>query len=287
MGDRTIGHTIGHTIGFLGAGNMAGALIKGLLGAGLVTAERILASDPQGERLAALAATYGIRTTADNHAVVREADVVFLAVKPQIVDQVLGDLAAAWRPAALLISLAAGMPVAALEHYLPPGARVVRAMPNTPAMVLAGATAISPGRHATAADLDLARALFEAVGRVSVLDEAQHDAVAAVSGSGPAYVMVVIDALADAAARVGLPRDVALALVAQTVHGAAKLLLETGATPAALKAMATSPRGVAAAGLAVLEAGPLHRVLLDTVEAATARSAELGREVLHRLRDPR
>jgi pyrroline-5-carboxylate reductase len=275
--------TLDHTVGFVGAGNMAGALIKGLLGAGIVPADRIVASDPRSERLDELAGLYQIRAAPDNRAVVAEADVVFLAVKPQLVAEVLGELAPAWRAGSLLISLAAGMPVVALEHYLP-GARVVRAMPNTPAMVLAGATAISPGSHATVTDLGLARALFEAVGRVSVLAEAHHDAVAALSGSGPAYVMVFIEALAEAGVQVGLPRDTALELVAQTVYGAAKLLLETGATPGALKDMATSPRGVAAAGLDTLETGPLRRALLDTVEAAMTRSAELGRQVRHSLR---
>jgi pyrroline-5-carboxylate reductase len=272
-----------HTVGFVGAGNLAGALIKGLIGAGRVPADRIVASDPRGERLDELTAQYGIRAALDNRTVVTEADLVLLAVKPQLVAEVLGELAPAWRPGSLLISLAAGMPVVALEHYLP-GARVVRAVPNTPVMVLAGATAISPGSRATPADLELARTLFEAVGRVSVLDESQHDAIAALSGSGPAYVMVFIEALAEAGVQVGLPRDTALELVTQTVYGAAKMLLETGATPRALKDMATSPRGVAAAGLDVLETGPLRRALLDTVEAATTRSAELGRQIRHRLR---
>lgn len=273
-----------HTIGFVGAGNMAGAMIKGLLAARLVPADRIVASDPRIERLDELVDLHAIRVAPDNRTVVRQADVVFLAVKPQIVDQVLTDLAPAWHASALLISLAAGMPITALEHYLPAGARVVRAMPNTPAMVLAGATAISPGSLARPADLDLARTLFEAVGQVSVLAEVHHDAIAAVSGSGPAYVMVIIDALAEAAAQVGLPRETALQLVAQTVYGSAKLLLETGVSPRALKDMATSPRGVAAAGLNALETSALRRALLDTVEAATSRSAELGHQVLHRLR---
>ncbi|HEU4411364.1 MAG TPA: pyrroline-5-carboxylate reductase, partial [Polyangiaceae bacterium] len=185
------------TVGFVGAGNMAGALIKGLLHAKLLPPERILASDPHGDRLGDLVKQYGIRAARDNVAVVREADVVVLAVKPQVIDKVLAAFASEVRPGSLLISVAAGVPVAAIEHHLPPETRVVRTMPNTAAMVLAGATAISPGTYATEADLALARTLFEAVGRVTVLDESLLDAVTGLSGSGPAYIMLIIEALAD------------------------------------------------------------------------------------------
>jgi pyrroline-5-carboxylate reductase len=273
------------TVGFIGAGNMAGALIKGLLNAELLRPDRIVASDPHGERLAALAKQYGIRTAPDNQAVAREADVLVLAVKPQVIDKVLNGFANDFRPeTTLLISVAAGVPVAALEFNLPANTRVVRSMPNTAAMVLAGATAVSPGTHATADDLALARTIFEAVGRVTVLDETLLDAVTGLSGSGPAYIMLIIEALADGGVKVGLHRDSALMLAAQTVYGSAKLLLETGAHPGALKDMVTSPGGTAIAGLHTLETGALRRTLMDAVEVASSRSEELGAQILHRLR---
>jgi pyrroline-5-carboxylate reductase len=272
------------TVGFVGAGNMAGALIKGLLHAKLLPAERIIASDPRAERLAELSKQYGIRAARDNRDVLREADVVILAVKPQVIDKVLAGFAAEWRTASLLVSVAAGVPVAAIESNLPPDTRVVRTMPNTAAMVLAGATAISPGTHATEDDLALTRTLFEAVGRVTVLDETLLDAVTGLSGSGPAYIMLIIEALADGGVKVGLHRDTALMLAAQTVYGSAKLLLETGAHPGALKDMVTSPGGTAIAGLHTLEAGALRRTLMDAVESAARRSEELGAQILQRLR---
>jgi pyrroline-5-carboxylate reductase len=264
------------TLGFLGAGNMAGALIKGLLHAQAVEPSRIVASDLKAERLEQLAAAHHIRTTTDNHALVRDVDVLVLAVKPQVVDKVLTAIGTEVKAGTLVISVAAGVPIAAIEARLPAGAHVVRSMPNTPATALAGATAISAGTHATEDDLGVARALFEAVGRVVTLDESQLDAVTGLSGSGPAYVMLMIEALADGGVKVGLHRDTALLLAAQTVYGSAKLLLETGEHPGRLKDMVTSPGGTAIAGLHTLESGGLRRTLIDAVEAATHRSEALG-----------
>ena len=266
---------------------MAGALIRGLLHGGTVTPAQIRVSDVKEERLAELAGRFGVETTQDNEALVRTSDVVVLAVKPQIVDRVLGSVAAgllepasaaAMRSAgdagaplaaaehgrvatrsAVVVSIAAGVPIDAIEARLPPGARVVRAMPNTAAIALAGATAIALGAHATRDDEEIARALFEAVGRCVVLDESLLDAVTGLSGSGPAYVMVIIEALADGGVKVGLGRDTALLLAAQTVYGAAKLQLETGEHPGRLKDMVTSPGGTAIAGLHTLESGGLRR----------------------------
>ncbi len=269
---------IDKTLGFLGAGNMAGALIKGLLHSGTVPKDRIIASDVTAERLAALAQAHGIRTTQDNHALVRDVDVLVLAVKPQAIDKVLSSIGLDVSERHLVISVAAGVPLSALEAKLP-GARIVRTMPNTCAIVLAGATAIAPGTHASEADVDVARRIFEAVGRVVVLEEASLDAVTGLSGSGPAYVMLMIEALADGGVKVGLHRDTALLLAAQTVYGSAKLLLETGEHPGRLKDQVTSPGGTAIAGLHTLEAGGLRRTLIDAVEAATLRSAELGRQM--------
>jgi pyrroline-5-carboxylate reductase len=263
-------------LGFLGAGNMSGALIKGLLHGQVMPAGRILASDAKPERLEQLRKLHGIRTTGDNHALVGECDVVVLAVKPQVVDKVLTEVGHDVRPDQLIISVAAGVPVDALEARLPPGSRIVRAMPNTPATVQAGATAIAGGAHAREEDLRVASELFEAVGRVVTLDEGLLDAVTGLSGSGPAYVMLIIEALADGGVKVGLHRDTSLLLAAQTVFGAAKLLLESGEHPGRLKDMVTSPGGTAIAGLHTLESGALRKTLIDAVETASKRAAELG-----------
>jgi pyrroline-5-carboxylate reductase len=272
------------TLGFLGAGNMAGALIKGLLQAEVTRPERIIASDVQADRLKQLHGAHKIRTTADNHALVQEADVLVLSVKPQVVDKVLAQIGADIRKDQLIVSVAAGVPISALEARLPPGTKVIRAMPNTPAIALAGATGIAAGEHAKDADVEVARALFEAVGRVVVLDEGLLDAVTGLSGSGPAYVMVIIEALADGGVKVGLHRDTALLLAAQTVFGSAKLLLETGEHPARLKDMVTSPGGTTIAGLHALESGALRKTLIDAVEAATKRAEELGVQMAEKLR---
>jgi pyrroline-5-carboxylate reductase len=271
------------TLGFIGGGNMAGALIKGLLSSGTVRADRVVASDITPERLAHLSSTHGIRTTSDNHALVRDSNVVLLAVKPQAIDKVLAQIANDITPQHLVISVAAGVPGAAIEGKLPAKTRLVRAMPNTPAIVLAGATALAAGPHATEADVAIARTIFEAVGRVVVLDESLLDAVTGLSGSGPAYVMLMIEALADGGVKVGLHRDTALMLAAQTVYGSAKLLLETGEHPGRLKDQVTSPGGTAIAGLHTLEAGGLRRTLIDAVEVATERSAELGAQMSRKL----
>jgi pyrroline-5-carboxylate reductase len=274
----------GRKIGFIGGGNMAGAMIRGLVHSGAVTADQIRASDVKGERLDELRDKYGIVTTTDNEDLARWADVAVIAVKPQIVDRILAPLAASLNESDLVISIAAGVPIEALEARLPAGARVVRAMPNTAAIALAGATAIAPGAHATSGDLDVAKALFEAVGRCVVVDETLLDAVTGLSGSGPAYVMLMIEALADGGVKVGLGRDTALLLAAQTVYGAAKLQLETGEHPGRLKDMVTSPGGTAIAGLHTLEAGGLRRTLIDAVEAASLRAAELGAQMAQKLR---
>ncbi len=271
-------------LGFLGAGNMAAALIKGLLHGEVLPPARILASDVKAERLEQLHAAHGIRTTMDNHQLLRESDVVVLAVKPQVIDKVLTEVGKDVRADQLVVSVAAGVPIEALESRLPPGSRVVRSMPNTPATVQAGATAISAGAHASADDMRIARELFEAVGRVVVLDEGLLDAVTGLSGSGPAYVMLIVEALADGGVKVGLHRDTALLLAAQTVFGSAKLLLETGEHPGRLKDMVTSPGGTAIAGLHTLESGALRKTLIDAVEAATERAAELGAQMAAKLR---
>jgi pyrroline-5-carboxylate reductase len=264
------------SIAFIGAGNMAEALIKGILGAGLVAPGKIFGSEPRKERGDELTTRYGIRTTRDNGEAARATDLLFLSVKPQIMEQVCREIAPHLDKRTLVVSVAAGTPISTLEALLPSGTRVVRAMPNTPALVGAGATAIAPGTHATDADLELARTVFAAVGMAVVLDESQLDAVTGLSGSGPAYVFLIIEALSDAGVKMGLSRHNAQALAAQTVLGSAKLLLETGEHPGRLKDMVTSPGGTAIAGLHTLEAGGLRTTLINAVQSATERSRALG-----------
>ena len=270
-------------IGILGAGNMAGALLEGMLASGTVSADQVQASDIRDDRLAELARRHGIKTHPDNSTLVSWSNVVLLAVKPQVVDRVLEQAGAAFKPDTLLVSIAAGVPIRALEARLPSSVRVVRAMPNTAAIALASATAIAPGLHATERDLKIAKTLFDAVGRTVVLDESLIDAVTGLSGSGPAYVMLMIEAMADGGVKVGLHRDTALLLAAQTVYGSAKLLLDTGEHPGRLKDMVTSPGGTAIAGLHTLESGGLRRTLIDAVDSATRRAGELGELMVAKL----
>jgi pyrroline-5-carboxylate reductase len=262
-------------IGFIGAGNMAEALVRGLLGSKAASTAGVRASDPSPLRRQGLLETYGVSTTDDNATLAQWADVLVLAVKPQVADQALASIAGSVGDA-LVISIAAGITTQRIEAALPKGTHVVRAMPNTAAMALAAATAVAPGRHAEPADLQLARSLFESVGRCVVVPEASLDAVTGLSGSGPAYVMLFIEALADGGVKAGLPRDVALMLAAQTVYGAAKLQLESGEHPAVLKDRVTSPGGTTIAGLGRLEAAGIRGALIDAVVAASERSRELG-----------
>jgi pyrroline-5-carboxylate reductase len=263
------------TVGFIGTGNMAEALIRGLLHAGVAEKDQVIGSDPREERCQEMSGRYGIRVVEDNLEIARQADILVLSVKPQVMAKVLDQVGKQIHPHALVISIAAGIPLAAIEAKLPQ-ARVIRTMPNTPALVGAGATAIAAGGHATDDDLKAAKRIFDSVGTTVVLDEAQMDAVTGLSGSGPAYIFLIIEALSDAGVKVGLSRYNALALAAQTVLGSAKLLIETKEHPGQLKDMVTSPGGTAIAGLHTLEAGGLRTTLMDAVEAATRRSRELG-----------
>jgi pyrroline-5-carboxylate reductase len=266
-------------IGFLGGGAMGEALAAGVIAAG-APQSAVRAADPDPARCKALEQSLGIETTADNAAVVEASDVVVLAVKPGLVGRVLdglggADASALARP--LWISIAAGVPLRAFAASLPAGARVVRAMPNTPALVRAGATAFVANEACTARDRELAHALFEAVGLAwEAPSEGLLDAVTGLSGSGPAYVFVLLEALADAGVRMGLPREAAGTLATQTVLGAAKLAQESGRHPAALKDQVTSPGGTTIAGLERLEAGGLRAAVYEAVAAATRRSRELG-----------
>jgi pyrroline-5-carboxylate reductase len=269
-------HLAGKRVGFLGAGNMGEAMIRGLVEAKVVPPKDIAATDVRADRLDEIAGRYGVRAAAGNAALVAESDVVILAVKPQGMAAVLREIAPAVAATKLLISVAAGVATRTIREHLGREARLIRVMPNTPALVLEGATAIARGAGLQPGDLEAAQALFGAVGRVVVLDEDALDAVTGLSGSGPAYVAIVIDALADGGVRMGLDRATALTLAAQTVLGSARLLLETGAHPGQLKDMVASPGGTTIAGIAALEDGAVRRAFINAVERATLRSRELG-----------
>ena len=267
--------TLGRTIGFIGGGNMAEAMIRGLLRGNDFAPAQISASGPRQERVRELREAYGIEATTDNKVPAR-AQIVVLSVKPQIMARVLEEVAETISPDALVISIAAGVPVATIQSRLAAGTRVIRAMPNTPALVDAGATAIAGGEHARESNLADAKRIFDAIGLTVILDESQLDAVTGLSGSGPAYVFLILEALSDAGVKVGLSRRTAQLLAAQTVLGSAKLLLETNEHPGRLKDMVTSPGGTAITGLHTLEAGGVRTTLMNAVEAATRRSRELG-----------
>ncbi len=264
-------------IGFIGGGNMAEAFIKGLIKAGLPVSE-IHVSEPNDQRREHVVEAYGVQTEAENAGLVKACDTIFLAIKPQIAEDVLGEISPEFSEDKMLISIAAGVSTATLEKYLAGSPRVVRAMPNTPALVGMGATALCRGKFTTRDDLQVARKLFESVGIVQVVEESQMDAVTGLSGSGPGYVFTVIEALADGGVQEGLRKDVALALAVQTVLGSALLAKETGEHPALLRDMVCSPGGTTIAAVRVLEERGLRATLMEAVSAATRRSRELGQK---------
>jgi pyrroline-5-carboxylate reductase len=265
------------TIAVIGAGQMGEALIGGWLAAKTVPPDALVATDASAERRDVMKRRFGVRTGSDNRDAASWAEVVVLAVKPQILDEVVKGLSSALA-GKLVLSIAAGVTIAHLAKLVPKGARVVRAMPNTPVLVRDGVSALSFGAGVTDKDQQLARRLFEAVGRAVVVEERLMDAVTGLSGSGPAYVFLAIEALADGGVKMGLPRTVADLLAAQTVLGAARMVLETGEHPAKLKDRVASPGGTTIAGLHRLEQGGLRAALMAAVEAAAKRSEELGRE---------
>lgn len=255
---------------------MAGAILRSLLQAGLVSPAQVSVSEIVAERRDQLAAL-GVRAVPTNQEAAADADVLVLAVKPYVVPTVLQELRAHLRSTQLVVSIAAGVTVAQIEAELPDGTPAIRVMPNTPVQVGAGAAALSRGTHATAEHAALVRALFEAGGRCVEVSEAQLDAVTGLSGSGPAYVCLIIEALADGGVKMGLPREVALTLAAQTVLGTGRLILESGDHPAVWKDRVSTPGGTTIAGLAALEEAGVRSGLIRAVEAATRRAAELGK----------
>lgn len=263
------------TVGFIGGGNMAEAIIKGMINGGL-PADRIIVADPLQERCTYLTNSLGVRCVTDNLQAAQIADLLILSIKPQVVSSALAALDTALSPEKLVISVMAGISTSMIEDSILHSARVVRAMPNTPALVQSGATAICGGRRTTDDDLALARQLFELVGTVCQVTEQQMDAVTGLSGSGPAYVYSFIEALADGGVKNGLPRDVAHSLVVQTVLGAAQLVQQSHEHPAILRDKVCSPGGTTIAALHSLENGRLHGLLMDAVDAAVKRSKELS-----------
>ncbi len=279
-GHRALGKTTAmaskSNIGFLGAGKMATALAKGFVQAGLVTGKQIIASDVIEAACNAFAKETGAKTSSSNSEVAKAAEVLILAVKPDQVAGALADIQDHVTEKHLLISIAAGVTIARLEAGLSGDARVIRVMPNTPALVGASATGFALGKFATAADAETAHKLFSAVGVAFHVKEALLDAVTGLSGSGPAYVYLFIESLSDGGVAAGLPRDVATKLAAQTVLGAAKMVLETNQHPGALKDMVTSPGGTTIEGLHELEKGKLRGTVMSAVRAATDKSKKLG-----------
>lgn len=263
-------------LGFIGGGKMGEALCRGIINAKLSEAKNIIVSDVVAERCSVLSKEIGINTTQDNKNVVSFASVIILAVKPQMMHEVLAGLKGDITTHHLVVSIAAGIPLRFIESRLEKGIRVIRVMPNTPCLVGASATAFSPGNYATGADGQLVSNIFSAVGKVFPLDEKYLDAVTGLSGSGPAYVYMAIEALSDGGVKMGLSRDAATILAAQTVFGAAKMVLETGQHPAKLKDEVTSPGGTTIEGISKLEDGGLRSALINAVEAATLKSKKLG-----------
>jgi pyrroline-5-carboxylate reductase len=266
----------GKRLGIVGAGNMGAALMRGILKAGALTPEQIIITTRRPDRAQRLSETYGVQSARDNISCATQADIVMFAVKPQIMENVLQDIGPHFGNR-LGISVAAGVSTHTMELALGGAPRVIRSMPNTPALIQQGATAVSKGAHATDEDLELAAHLLRQAGRVVTVEESLLDAVTGLSGSGPAYIFLIIEAFADAGVKVGLSREVAMELAVQTIQGSARMVQETGQHPGQLKDQVTSPGGTAIAGLHTLEEGGLRTTIMNAVEAATRRANELGR----------
>ena len=263
-------------IALIGAGNMAEALVSGMLKAGLTDSQNLHVTDVVPARLKRFQALYNVQGGSNNLAAIQSADIVILSVKPQVMDEVLEEINSEAAASRIFISVAAGYPIKRVLSHLNTQATVIRAMPNTPAIILEGVTALAAGPGVSEDQIKLAVSMFDAIGKTVQIEEGLLDAVTGLSGSGPAYVYVIIEALADGGVRMGLPRQVAQILAAQTLVGTAKMVLELGDHPGALKDRVASPGGTTIAGLHSLEQGGLRATLMNAVEAATRRSQELG-----------
>ena len=264
-------------IGFIGGGKMAEALAKGIINASLSSVDKIIASDVDKKRCQILEKDTGIKTTQENKKVTSESDIIILAVKPNIIGSILKELKNDITPKHLVVSIAAGIPLDFIESALNKGCRVIRVMPNTPCLVGETAAGYALGKAATRDDGKLVGEILNAVGKSYLLEEKHLDAVTGLSGSGPAFVYTVIEALSDGGVKMGLPRDISTKLAAQTVLGSAKMVLETGMHPGELRDFVTSPGGTTIAGLHALEKGSIRNALIDAVETATKKSKKLGR----------
>jgi pyrroline-5-carboxylate reductase len=263
-------------VGVLGTGNMGEALIHGLLHGHLCRPDQIFCSDVRAERVKTIREKYGVKTTSHNTEVVKQSDILILSVKPQIMKPVVEEIAKYLDLSKLIISIAAGVPLDAIETCARKDLKLIRVMSNICVSVREGVSAIAGGKHAVKEDLMMAKTIFDSVGKSLFIEESLLDAVTGLSGSGPAYLFLIVDALADAGVKVGLSRDDALVMASQTVLGAARMLIETGEHPGKLKDMVTSPGGTAIAGLHTLEEGGLRTTLINAVEIATQRSKALG-----------
>ena len=264
-------------IGFIGAGLMAEAIARGLLKAGVVPA-RVSASDPDESRRELFSKNLGIAAGVENRSVAESSDVIILAVKPYIIPDVLAEIGGLLKPCQLVISIAAGITIDSIQDKLQAKVPIIRAMPNTPCLIGEGAVAIAPGKYASSAHMDIANQIFSSVGKVVQVSEDKLDAVTGLSGSGPAYVYTFIEALIDGGVKVGLPRETALMLAAQTVVGAARMVLDTGEDPAKLRDHVMTPGGTTVAGMAVLESSDFRSATIEAVTAATNRAAEMGKQ---------
>ncbi len=269
-------------IGFIGGGKMGEALINGILRAGLSSSDKIMVSDVDKKRLQILEKEAGIKTTQDNKKITSDSDIIILAVKPNMMGSVLDELNSEITSKHLIISIAAGIPLSFIESSLNKGCRAIRVMPNTPCLVGETAAGYALGKKATRNDGKLVGQILDAVGKSFLLEEKYLDAVTGLSGSGPAFIYVVIEALADGGVKMGLPRDVAITLAAQTAFGAAKMVLESGTHIGQLRDSVASPGGTTIEGLHALEKGGIRNALIDAVETATKKSKSLGKALSKR-----
>ncbi|XP_045181487.2 pyrroline-5-carboxylate reductase 1, mitochondrial-like [Mercenaria mercenaria] len=263
-------------VGFIGAGRMAQAMARGFITSGIIKAGNITASDPDPRMLNYIKKNLGINITDSNKEVVQKSQMIVLAVKPNVVSLVLQEVSPTVSKEKLVVSIAGGIPISFIEKNLPEGSKVIRVMPNTPALVLAAASVLAPGKEVDSNDTELVIELLQCFGIVEPGSEKLLDAVTGLSGSGPAYAFTAIEALSDGGVKMGLPRDLAIKLAAQTLLGAAKMVLETGKHPGQLKDEVCSPGGTTIAAMHKLERGGFRATLIDAVEAATLRAKELG-----------
>lgn len=266
----------GKKVAFLGAGKMGGIILQALLKNGLLSTKSTFATVAHQDRAKALAAKLKIKVGTKNVDAVRDADIIVIALKPQVVEEVIREISGLITPKQLIVSVAASVPTAMIEKNLQANVPVVRAMPNTPCLLGAGMTAICKGKYASADDVAMTTHIFDVVGRTVVVDEKHMDAVTALSASGPAYIYIILESLAEAGVKVGLPRDIATLLAAQTALGAARVVLETGDHPALLKDAVTTPAGCTIDGIMELEEGKLRVTLIKAVVKAAQRAKELA-----------